>query len=98
MSSSVAPAAAVVDGVTQIGQHQTVVLNLGTRDGVKEGHVMAVYQLGEVVRDPFARERVTLPNERAGVVMVFRPFERVSYALVMEAQRAMHVRDIVTNP
>ena len=40
----------------------------------------------------------TLPNERAGVVMVFRPFERVSYALVMEAHRAMHVRDIVTNP
>ena len=89
---------AVVDGVTQIGQHQTVVLNLGTRDGVEEGHVMAVYQLGEIVRDPFAKETVTLPNARAGVVMVFRPFERVSYALVMEAQRAMHVRDIVTNP
>ena len=43
-------------------------------------------------------ELVELPSERAGIVMVFRPFERVSYALVMEATRAMHLYDSVAQP
>ena len=47
-------------------------------------------------RKPWAE--VTLPDERAGTVMVYRTFERLSYALVMKATRAMHVDDIVKNP
>lgn len=88
----------VLDGVTQIGQHQVVVLNLGREDGIGEGHVLEVYQAGATVTDPYVNADVTLPDERAGVVMVFRPFERVSYALVMKATRAMHVLDKVQNP
>jgi hypothetical protein len=91
----------VLDGVTQIGQHQIVVLNLGRDDGIEPGYVLAVYQAGATVPDPYAggyHQRVTLPDERAGVVMVFRPFERVSYALVMKATRAMHLHDKVLNP
>ena len=49
-----------------------------------------------------AKERtwahVALPEERAGTVMVFRSFERLSYGLVMKATRAMHINDIVKNP
>jgi hypothetical protein len=41
---------------------------------------------------------VDLPEERAGLLMVFRPFDRVSYALVMEATRAMNVEDVVATP
>lgn len=90
----------VVDGVTQIGQHQIVVLNIGTRDGAEPGHVLAVHQRGQKVRDVYGnrQEDVTLPDERAGAVLVFRSFDRVSYALVMSAARAMHVGDILKNP
>ncbi len=88
----------VFDGVSQIGQFQVVVLNLGREDGIERGHVMAVYQLGETIKDPFAWGRVKLPDERAGTIMVFRLFDRVSYALVMEATRPMHVLDMVTKP
>lgn len=90
----------VVDGVTQIGQHQIVVLSIGTRDGVESGHVLAVYQRGQKVRDAYGKrhDEVMLPDERAGALLVFRPFDRVSYALVMSAVRAMHVGDIVKNP
>lgn len=88
----------VIDGVSQIGQHQVVVLNLGHEDGIRAGHVMAVFQTGATVRDPYTEAPVTLPDERAGIVMVFRPFERVSYALVMKATRAMHVHDRVRTP
>ena len=41
---------------------------------------------------------VTLPPRRAGTVMIFRPFERVSYALVVEAIAPMHIADEVDAP
>ncbi len=89
---------AVIDGVNQIGQHQIIALGVGADAGLEPGHVLAVWQDGGMVRDPINREQVKLPDQRAGVVMVFRVFDRMSYALVMNATRAMHVRDVVTNP
>lgn len=44
-----------------------------------------------------AEEEITLPEVRAGVIMVFRIFDQVSYALVMEALRPIHLYDTVKN-
>jgi hypothetical protein len=94
----------VVDGVTQIGEQAIVVLNLGSRDGIEEGLVLGIFQAGSNVEDKWGEKDrldkvfVALPELRAGTVMVFRPFDRVSYALVMEATRAMHLLDAVKNP
>jgi len=91
----------VFNGVSQIGQFNVVVLNRGQRDGLKPGHVLAVFQAGKQVRDPrafFSWTKVTLPDERAGLLMVFRTYDKVSYGLVMEATRAMHLYDRVGNP
>ena len=92
----------VVDGVSQIGQHQIVVLNKGTQDKVDVGTVLSVFRKGETISDLVTTEdrddTVTLPDENAGTLMVFRSFDRVSFALVMEATRAMHVFDAVRNP
>lgn len=90
---------AVPGGVSLIGQYQVVALNLGQREGMEPGHVLAIYQAGEMVRDRMrGGELVKMPDEHAGTLMVFRTFERVSYGLVMRASRTMHVKDIVTNP
>jgi len=43
-------------------------------------------------------EIATLPDERYGLVMVFRTFDRASFGLVMQASRQVSVNDIVTNP
>ena len=88
----------VFDGVAKIGQHRVVALNLGQRDGIEPGHVLAVNQRGATVRDAIAGEQVTLPDERAGTVMVFRSFERVSYALVMQVNKPLALHDVVLNP
>ncbi|HHO69286.1 MAG TPA: LysM peptidoglycan-binding domain-containing protein [Gammaproteobacteria bacterium] len=91
----------VLDGVSQIGQYQIVVLNRGAREGVDVGTVLAVYQAGETIRDQVSgrkKDIVKLPDERAGLVMVFRTFDKVSYALVMKATSALHVGDRVKNP
>ena len=91
----------VIDGVSQIGQYQVVVIDLGERDGMEQGTVLAAFQRGENIRDVVAKEadqRVKLPDERSGLMMVFRPFERVSYALVLSATRTIHTQDAVRNP
>ncbi|HEY0719819.1 MAG TPA: LysM peptidoglycan-binding domain-containing protein [Gammaproteobacteria bacterium] len=88
----------VFDAVNQIGQHQVVVLSVGKRDGMEPGHVLAVLRDGETVKDPVRGGRVKLPDERAGTVIIFRTFDKVSYALVTSATRAMHLGDRVKNP
>lgn len=91
----------VVDGVSRIGQYQTVVINKGEQDGLETGHVLAVFQTGKTIRDTTRTgpaEMVTLPDIKAGLVMVIRVFDSVSYALVMDAFRAMSVYDYVRNP
>jgi len=143
----------VIDGVSEIGQYQVVILDLGSSQGLETGTVLGVYQSGKVVNDYVATkakekeedakrivlehedtsavdrglsnflndvrdtkrafdktdlagymgrpgsepEKVELPEEYSGVLMVFRTFENLSYALVMEAQGAIHVKDTVRN-
>lgn len=138
---------AVMDGVSQIGQHDVVILNRGARDQIAPGHVLEVNQGGELRRDPVRRggfevdwrresplsgdfwigsdrsvvgwreedpranapipphpeirrdrARFVTPFERAGLVLVFRTFDRVSFALVLSAKRAMRVGDLVAPP
>jgi hypothetical protein len=89
----------VFDGVSQVGQYQVVVLNRGEREGLEVGHTVSVYQAGAVVRDSVSsdpKDVVTLPDEYAGVALVFKTFEKVSYAIVMKASRAIHVGDRVS--
>ena len=90
----------VFNGVSMAGQFQVVVLNKGSDAKLETGNVLAVNQDGPTVRDTVAGGNTTvkLPDERAGLVMVFRVFDQVSYALVMTATHPIHVRDQVTNP
>jgi nucleoid-associated protein YgaU len=85
-------------GVTQIGEYDVVTLNKGKRDGLMEGNVLAIYKTGETVRDRISGEAVKIPDERAGLLMVFRTYEKLSYGLVLQANRSMAVRDKVRNP
>lgn len=88
-----------VEGAVQYGGHLDVVaLNRGERDGVEVGNMLAVYQPGERLRDTLRGDDIELPAERAGLVMVFRTFAKMSYGLVLEANRPLAVGDLVRNP
>jgi hypothetical protein len=89
---------AVEGGVSQIGSMNAVVLNRGLRDGLDIGHVLAIFKVGEQVRDPGSTEIVKVPDSREGILMVFRSFEKVSYALVLKASKPLSVMDRVENP
>jgi hypothetical protein len=89
---------AVEGGVTQIGKLDVVFLNRGEREGLQIGNVLAIYRAGETVADRVKGGKVTLPDERAGLLMVFRTFEKMSFALVLETDRPLAVGDKVRNP
>jgi len=88
----------VPSGITRVTQFQIAVINIGTSHGLKTGHILSVFQKGSRVRDPIARKKVQLPDERAGILMVVRTLDRFSYALVMEASRDIRLYDMVRNP
>jgi nucleoid-associated protein YgaU len=85
-------------GVTQIGQFDVVIINKGTREGLVEGNVLAVYKTGETVRDRVTGENVKVPDERSGLLMIFRTYDKLSYGLVLNATRQLAVLDKVRNP
>ncbi|BCD99684.1 LysM peptidoglycan-binding domain-containing protein [Marinagarivorans cellulosilyticus] len=89
---------AVEGGVNQVGKMSVVVLNRGQREGIKIGNVMAIYKRGGEIRDRIKGDMVQLPDERAGLLMVFRTFEKLSLGLVLEAERPLSTKDKVKNP
>ena len=89
---------AVLGGVTQVGQYDVVVLNRGAREGIEVGNVLSIHRRGALTRDRIANQLVQLPSERAGILMVFRVFDKLSYGLVLETERALAVFDEVKNP
>jgi LysM repeat protein len=89
------------DALFGVAQHQIIVINKGERDGMEVGHLLASYTQGSVVRDRYDKRRskpVQLPNERSGLVMIFKTFDRVSYALTLESQRVIHQNDYLFTP
>jgi hypothetical protein len=104
----------VIDGTQAIGQYQIVVINRGKRHGIDAGHVLAIDTAGKTVHDVYGKQssishylggvgssfapKVKLPDERVGTLLVFKSFDRISYALVVGAAGVIRVRDVVHNP
>jgi nucleoid-associated protein YgaU len=86
--------------VVNAAQNQVVAINRGTRDGVEPGHVMAIMKDGQLMVDKAdpTRPVMKLPDERNGLLMVFRTFERVSYALIIEITDGVRVGDRLVAP
>jgi len=94
-------------GMRETGPQDVVTLNKGRNDGLEPGHVLALLRLGRTVQEKTGNpkwfradkvETTKLPDERYGLVFVFRTFDRVSYALVMSASRTVQINDVVTTP
>lgn len=86
--------------VANVAQNQIVVINRGTQDGMERGHVLAIQTNGERLIDKTGPswQDIKLPDERNGLLMVFRPFEKLSYALVLQANEPLKVGDWLINP
>jgi LysM repeat protein len=99
-------------GVQVGGALEVVAINRGGKHGLEPGHVLAIYQKGDTVTDRFSGgsttgdgysgersgKTVKLPDERVGLLMVFKTYEQMSYALIMEASRPVRNGDMIRTP
>ncbi|MBS4097525.1 MAG: LysM peptidoglycan-binding domain-containing protein [Sulfuricella sp.] len=92
---------AAYGGVAEVGQNAIVTINLGQRDGLEVGHVLAIYRRGitvPTVDQDGKKVALKLPDERSGLMFVFRTFSKVSYALIVQSSRPVHMLDVVQTP
>jgi hypothetical protein len=91
----------VIDERTVVADYDVVIINRGTRHGLEPGHVLEVWEGGEEVldttRNPKSR-RVLLPDERNGVTLIFKAYDRMSYGLMWRSDREVKVGDMVRSP
>jgi LysM domain len=82
------------------GQNQIVALNKGSQDGMERGHVLALWRDGEKVLDRTdpSKPFIKLPDERHGMLFVFRVFNRMSYALILSVKEPVKPGDRFTQP
>ena len=95
---------AVASAMTSGGPRDVVAISAGAREGIDNGTVLSIWRNGSRVYDEPAawhdrgaepimsrRNKVQLPDEYAGHVMVFRTFDQVSYGLVMQGVKPARV-------
>ncbi|CAM3492053.1 LysM peptidoglycan-binding domain-containing protein [Parendozoicomonas haliclonae] len=87
----------VIGGVNQIGIYNNVLVNLGVRDGIEDGSVLAIFRSNKV-KDKMTNEVVNLPPERVGHLMVYRSYEKMSLAIIMQASQPLHTGDTLRSP
>ena len=91
----------VYGGVDIGGKDSIVLINLGAQEGVERGHVLSVHSRRATTYKDHKTGRVRtrdLPEERYGILFVFRVFDHMAYALVMEATHPLAAGDAVHNP
>lgn len=86
--------------VVNAAQNQVVTINRGTRNGLEVGHVLAIMKDGQRMVDKTdeARPMLKLPDERDGLLMVFRTFDKVSYGLILDTSVGVKIGDRLINP
>lgn len=84
--------------LNSVAKNDVVVIDRGRRDGLEPGNMLAVYQAKRVVRDGVSDQLVSLPSVKAGSLLLFRVFDKVSYGLVVESKKPLKKKDVVTNP
>ena len=81
-------------------QNQVIAINKGAQSGMDIGTVLELISKGNVIVDKTSatRDSVRLPDEQNGYAMVFKVFDRVSYALITTAQRPVNIGDGLQSP
>lgn len=88
----------VMGSIGTAAVHSVVTIDRGSLQGVQSGHVFSVNQKGEIVTDPKTKERIQLPGQRIGNIMVFKTFDNLSYAYVLESELPIKVGASIQPP
>lgn len=97
------------DAISSIAKYQIAVINRGSNDKMEVGHLLASYQAGGYTHDRFldrssikrgddTKLDILLPDERSGIMMLFKVFDKVSYGLILKSTRTISKGDRVEKP
>lgn len=84
----------------EIGRYDVVALNLGKKDGLEEGDVLEIWRRSQPIARSLSRtgQKLYTPEEKIGLLQIFRVFDIASYALVTETEEEIHKFDRVRSP
>jgi len=85
-------------GAMRGGAYDVVVINKGLVDNIVEGNVLSIYKRSEKIKDRVSNQMINLPEEQVGFLMVFRAYDYVSYALVLETSAQVGTGYFLRNP
>jgi len=91
----------VIDERTVVADYDVVIINRGSSHGLEPGHVLEVWEAGEEVLDMTENResrKLQLPDERNGLAMIFKAYDRMSYGLMWRSDREVKVGDQVRSP
>lgn len=88
----------VMGSIGTAAKNGVVTVDRGTADGIEIGQVFNAYQDGETVKDPKTKENVKLPGQYVGSVMIFKSFDRISYAYVLESELPIKMGSSIKPP
>lgn len=88
------------EAINSASKNQVIAINRGALDDIEPGHVFRLMTNGARIQDKTdpSKAVIKLPNEYNGLAMVFRTFDRVSYALILEAREGVRVGDALISP
>lgn len=87
----------VLESNKKVGRYNTLIINKGLREGLKQGDIFAVYK-HLMAKDPLTGKSIKLPQEKVGMVMIYRPFEKLSYGIVLSALEEITIGDSLKSP
>lgn len=87
----------ILNGDRKAGKYDTIISNIGERDGIRPGDRLAI-NASRKVRDPVSKKGVRLPLRTIGTVMIYRTFDKLSYGMVMSATEEIERGDTLSNP
>ena len=90
----------IYGGINEGGTSSVVSLNRGKNDGLEIGHVVALYRtrVSVSINEDGHRIKTPVPDERYGLAFVFRVFDNIAYALVVDSSKSVITGDIAKNP
>jgi hypothetical protein len=80
------------------GQMDIGALNQGKRSGVEVGDILDIFKAGRAVQDGQGTKTLQLPDRCIGLVVVFFIYEKIAYAIVMEAASPIQAGDLLKMP
>ena len=88
----------VLGSIGDAAKRSVVTIDRGILDGAQTGQVFNIYQQGEVVQDVKTKKPITLPQEEIGSLMIFKTFDHLSYAYVLESTNPIKVGASIQSP